>query len=470
MNHLFLTIPGVMALFFLNSSREEPSRSPKEAQRSESFTGAKGEVKLITLDPGHFHAALVQKYRYDQISPDVYVYAPAGKDVNEHLKRIDGYNKRGDHPTSWNEKVYTGDDYLDKMVSEKRGNVVVVSGNNRIKSDYIKKSVEAGLNVLADKPMVITADQFPRLEEAFGIAKKKGVLLYDIMTERFSVTSVLQRELSRIPEIFGTLETGTADQPAVEMVSVHYFYKNVSGNVLVRPAWFFDVNQQGEGIVDVTTHLVDLVQWEGFPDQVLHQNDVWIIGAKRWPTVLSKEDFREVTRMEQYPDYLNGAVKDGKLYDFANGEILYRLKGVFAKVTAIWDYKAPEGGGDTHYSMMRGTVSNLEIRQGGEEKFDPTLTISAAKGVDLTLFAANLEKAVKSLPQSGLSLQRLGSTKWKVIIPEVLKIGHEAHFAQVTAKYLEYLKGGKLPEWEVPNMITKYYTTTAALKLAKGTP
>lgn len=222
--------------------------------------------------------------------------------------------------------------------------------------------------------------------------------------------------------------------------------------------------------LDVTTHLVDLVQWEGFPDQVLHQNDVRIIGAKRWPTVLSKEDFREVTRMEQYPDYLNGAVKDGKLNDFANGEILYRLKGVFAKVTAIWDYKAPEGGGDTHYSMMRGTVSNLEIRQGGEEKFDPTLTISAAKGVDLTLFAANLEKAVKSLPQSGLSLQRLGSTKWKVIIPEVLKIGHEAHFAQVTAKYLEYLKRGKLPEWEVPNMITKYYTTTAALKLAKGTP
>ena len=470
MNRIYLSVMALGSILVLNSGGYAANRAQKENPKPGLFTGAKGEVKLITLDPGHFHAALVQKNKYDQISPEVYVYAPAGNDLNEHLKRIEGYNKRAETPTAWDEKVYTGDDYLEKMVSEKRGNVVVVSGNNRIKCDYIKKSVEAGLNVLADKPMVITADQFPKLEEAFKIAKKKGVLLYDIMTERFSVTSVLQRELSRIPEIFGTLETGTADQPAVEMVSVHYFYKNVSGNVLVRPAWFFDVNQQGEGIVDVTTHLVDLVQWEGFPDQVLHQNDVRIIGAKRWPTVLSKEDFREVTRMEQYPDYLNGAVKDGKLNDFANGEILYRLKGVFAKVTAIWDYKAPEGGSDTHYSMMRGTVSNLEIRQGGEEKFDPTLTISAAKGVDLTLFAANLEKAVKSLPQSGLSLQRLGSNKWKVIIPEVLKIGHEAHFAQVTAKYLEYLKRGKLPEWEVPNMITKYYTTTAALKLAKGTP
>ena len=54
-------------------------------------------------------------------------------------------------------------------------------------------------------------------------------------------------------------------------------------------------------------------------------------------------------------------------------------------------------------------------------------------------------------------------------MPAVLKIGHEAHFAQVTAKYLEYLKDGKLPEWEVPNMITKYFITTSALKLSKET-
>ena len=37
------------------------------------FTGAPGEVKLITLDPGHFHAALVQKTMYGQVSPIVHV-------------------------------------------------------------------------------------------------------------------------------------------------------------------------------------------------------------------------------------------------------------------------------------------------------------------------------------------------------------------------------------------------------------
>ena len=169
--------------------------------------------------------------------------------------------------------------------------MVVVSGNNRFKADYIKKSVEAGFNVLADKPMVITPEQFPLLEEAFRKAQENRVLLYDIMTERFSITTILQRELAMIPEIFGKLEPGTADQPAIEMISVHYFYKNVSGNVLVRPGWFFDVKQQGEGIVDVTTHLVDLVQWECFPDQALQKSDVQILSAKHWPTVFSKEKF-----------------------------------------------------------------------------------------------------------------------------------------------------------------------------------
>ena len=46
------------------------------------------------------------------------------------------------------------------------------------------------------------------------------------------------------------------------------------------------------------------------------------------------------------------------------------------------------------------------------------------------------------------------------------KVGHEAHFGQVTEKYLQYLVDGKLPDWEVPNMIAKYFTTTQALKLA----
>ena len=85
------------------------------------FTGAKGEVKIMTLDPGHFHAALVQKSMYDQVDPVVNVYAPDGVDVVDHLKRIEGYNTRAENPTSWIEKVYKGEDYLEKMLDRKTG-------------------------------------------------------------------------------------------------------------------------------------------------------------------------------------------------------------------------------------------------------------------------------------------------------------------------------------------------------------
>ncbi|MHC4194241.1 MAG: putative oxidoreductase C-terminal domain-containing protein, partial [Planctomycetota bacterium] len=47
------------------------SCAKKETPRTE-FTGAKGEVKLMTLDPGHFHAALVQKKTYEQVAPKVH--------------------------------------------------------------------------------------------------------------------------------------------------------------------------------------------------------------------------------------------------------------------------------------------------------------------------------------------------------------------------------------------------------------
>ena len=55
---------------------------------------------------------------------------------------------------------------------------------------------------------------------------------------------------------------------------------------------------------------------------------------------------------------------------------------------------------------------------------------------------------------------------WEVIVPEKYKEGHEAHFGRVTEKFLEYLKNGNMPSWEVPNMIAKYYTTTQGLEVS----
>jgi len=87
------------------------------------------------------------------------------------------------------------------------------------------------------------------------------MILYDILTQRSEITSILQKQLSQVPEVFGQLKQGTADNPAVIMESVHRFFKQVSEKPLVRPDWYFDPMQQGDAIADVGTHLVDLVQW-----------------------------------------------------------------------------------------------------------------------------------------------------------------------------------------------------------------
>src|SRR5436190_16751223 len=105
-------------------------------------TENKKPVRLVTLDPGHFHAALVQKTMYDDVDSVVYVYAPPGNDLQLHLDRINAYNKRPEKPTHWKEEVYSGNDFFEKMIAEKNGNVVVLSGNNEKKADYILNSLQ----------------------------------------------------------------------------------------------------------------------------------------------------------------------------------------------------------------------------------------------------------------------------------------------------------------------------------------
>jgi len=424
------------------------------------------EVKLVTLDPGHFHAALVQKSMYPDVDSTVYVYAPGGPDLQFHLDKINGYNTRAENPTHWNEQVYTGNDFFEKMIEEKKGNVVVLAGNNQKKTEYIFKSLEAGFNVLADKPMVINSENFDLLKKAFEIAKEKKLLLYDIMTERFEINTILQRELSMIPEIFGTLEKGTAENPAVEMASGHCFYKYVSGSVLTRPAWFMDAAQQGEGIVDVTTHLVDLVQWESFPDQVLdYTKDITINSAKRWPTNMGSSQFKTITKLDSIPGFLKkNLTNDTTLAIYSNGEINYSIKGVQAKVKVQWDYTS-EAGGDTHYSLMRGTKVNLIIRQGKEENYKPVLYIEPVSKD--SAFQSIVEQQFKKISTKfpGVELYKI-SNGWSIKLPEGMAEGHESHFARVTKNYLEYLNNKNIPAWEIPNMLAKYYTTTKGLEMA----
>lgn len=437
-------------------------------QEKDTTTNDNKMVKLLTLDPGHFHAALVQKKNYPEIDTNVYVYAPDGPEVEAHLNLIRQYNSNAENPTHWNEIVYKGSDFAEKMFIEKKGNVVVLSGNNRLKTDYIQRSVDSSLNVLADKPMAINTANFEKLVTAFETAEKQKVLLYDIMTERSEITNILQKELLHDSALFGEIKKGSDKDPSIIIESIHYFFKNVSGKPLVRPTWFFDPIQQGDAIADVGTHLVDIVQWQCLPNQVLdYTKDIQITQAKIWPTPLTPTQFQSITGSDTYPEFLKPYITgDSILQTHANGEMNYTLKNIPVKIIVRWDYKA-EAGGDSHHATIKGTRSTLEIRQGAEENFKPVLYIIPVKKQD-SEFDATVQASVKKMDDAypGVTAEKQSNGEWKVIIPAKYDVGHEAHFAQVMERYLQYLKDGRLPDWEVPNMIAKYYTTTKALEIA----
>ena len=427
-------------------------------------------MKLTILAPGHFHAALVQKNMYADVEPVVHVYAQAGPDLDDYVRKIESYNARGENPTAWRLNLHPGPDFLERFVADRNGDVVVISGNNQRKTEYLSRAVATGVHTLADKPMAIDAAGFAALARAFAVAHEKGILLYDIMTERHEITTMLQKEFSTIAPVFGELLKGTTEHPAVTKESVHHFSKLVSGAPIRRPAWFFDTAQQGEGLVDITTHLVDLVQWECFPGQILdYRHDIEVNKASRWPTEITAAQFAKVTQLENFPSFLHKDVQpDGSLHTYANGEIDYTIKGVHAKVSVIWKFEAPEGAGDTHFSVMRGSRSNLTIRQGRAEGYQPVLSIEPAPDADIEAFAAALDQALPQVQKKypGVGLIRSAAT-WQVTVPASYHVGHEAHFGQVTEQFLAYVKKGALPAWEVPNMLAKYFTTTRALEIAQ---
>ena len=94
--------------------------------------------------------------------------------------------------------------------------------------------------------------------------------------------------------------------------------------------------------------------------------------------------------------------------------------------------------------MMRGTKANLVIRQGKEQNYRPELYVQLL-GENL----ADLENAVKTTLQStysGIDLEETSNGEYRVIIPDRYHNGHEAHFAQVTERFLEYYQNGTMPD------------------------
>jgi predicted dehydrogenase len=420
------------------------------------------EVRLITLDPAHFHAALVQKEMLAGVARRSAIFAPLGPDLFQHLKRIEGFNSRPANPTAWELDVCCTSEPVERMRAERPGNVVVIAGRNRGKIQQIAASLDAGLNVLADKPWIVDRGDLPALEAVLETADAKGLVAYDMMTERYEISTIIQKELVQALEVFGDALPGSEAEPGVYMESAHHIMKTVAGVPGLRPAFFFDVREQGEGLADVGTHLVDLVPWTLFPGQAIRcPEEIGITGARRWTTPIDAAQFQRVTGLAGFPAELAPWLNGGRLDYYCNTQVNYKIRGIHARLDVLWNWESPAGG-DTHFAAYRGARSRIEVRQGEKENYRPEVYVVPNGPENRAAVAAALREHVVKLQGAypGLGCEDLWD-ELRVSIPEGYRVGHEAHFAQVLAQFLKYLKSpGAMPAWERPNMLAKYYVTT----------
>ena len=162
------------------------------------------------------------------------------------------------------------------------------------------------------------------------------------------------------------------------------------------------------------------MQWECFPGAVVdYRNDIQIVSARRWPTEITPAQFERVTQLSEFPAYLKKDVQqNGNLHAYMNGEIVYLIKGVYAKVSTLWDFEVAVGS-DTHFSSMRGARSNLVIRQEKAQAYRSTLYIEPPEESDLDAFELALKRAVREVQQNYPSVDvKRDGTRWEVTVPE----------------------------------------------------
>jgi hypothetical protein len=118
---------------------------------------------------------------------------------------------------------------------------------------------------------------------------------------------------------------------------------------------------------------------------------------------------------------------------------------------------------------VRGSRSRVEILQGAEQKWRPELYVVPNRPADAPAVKAAVEKRVAELAKArpGLTVEDEGA-RLRIGIPDRYRVGHEPHFAEVTERFLGYVKDpASLPKWEKANMLAKYWVTTQAVEMSR---
>ena len=404
---------------------------------------------LLFLDPGHFHAALTLRVPHPGIENEIFVYAPDGVEVRDFLALVEGFNRRSADPTRWRPTVITTGDPLARLVTERRGDVVVLAGRNRGKARAIRRLHDAGFHVLADKPWLVEPGDLEDVWRSLGARP----LAWEIMTGRHDLAARLMKRLVDLPDVFGRWSD---DEPALELESVHHLDKLVDGAPLRRPTWYFDVRVQGSGAVDIPTHLVDQTQWltEGVGGTIAEAPT--LSAARAWATRVPAEAFERITGEPAFPAGLQPFVAGHALEYLCNAELSCRVSGVSARLAAVWNVVAPAGGGDRYRAVARGSFADIVLAQGPETDHRRRVTIEPRDHADRVARAVRDAVASWQAELPGLGVEPGVRGSMGLVIPPPLTAGHEAHFAVVLDSLIQAIDDGGWPAARAARTLAKY--------------
>lgn len=404
---------------------------------------------LLFLDPGHFHATLTLREPNPLVSDEVFVYASEGSGLSDFLTLIERFNGRAERPTRWRPVVITDADPLSRLIAARRGDVVVLAGRNGGKARTFRRLHEAGFHVLADKPWLIEPDDLDHIRASLA----GWPLVMEIMTGRHDVAARLFQRLVDSREVFGDFRD---DGPAIELTSVHHLEKLVDGAPLRRPWWFFDVRVQGSGAVDIPTHVVDQTQWllEGRGNAAAEIPR--LVSARAWPTRVPLDAFRRITGEAAFPPELRPLVDGEALSYGCNAELAYRIGAVTARATVSWRLSSPDGGGDTHATVARGTRADVLMERGAHTGHRRKLMVEPHADTELVRQAITETVAAAQRELPGVGVGPVIDRRYEVTIPTALDTGHESHFARVLDEFLRTIDEHRWPAALAERTLAKY--------------
>ncbi|MEO8006484.1 MAG: putative oxidoreductase C-terminal domain-containing protein, partial [Betaproteobacteria bacterium] len=187
--------------------------------------------------------------------------------------------------------------------------------------------------------------------------------------------------------------------------------------------------------------------------------------ARQWPTVVPGDVFARITGLDDFPRALQEHIVDGALHYLCNGSIAFRLRGAPVEIEALWGLQEPEGSGDLHHAIVRGTRAELVVSQGPETGFLSALTVKpvhSGRGI-ATALADALTMLQDEFPGLGSAPD---GENFRLIIPGHLRSTHEQHFAAVVRDFLGTLEEGADARSAAADLEFKYGLLSRALALS----